>query len=46
MAEDIEMPFGLMTWVGPRNYVLDGVQIAPCEWTISRRKDMPDDTLP
>ena len=23
-AEPIEMPFGLMTWVGPGNYVLDG----------------------
>jgi len=24
MAEPIEMPFGLNTWVGPRNHVLDG----------------------
>jgi len=24
MAEPIEMPFGLRTWVGPRNHVLDG----------------------
>jgi len=24
MAEPIEMPFGLMTWVGPGNHVLDG----------------------
>jgi len=23
-AEPIEMPFGLRTWVGPRNHVLDG----------------------
>jgi len=23
-AEPIEMPFGLWTWVGPRNHVLDG----------------------
>jgi len=23
-AEPIEMPFGLMTWVGPRDHVLDG----------------------
>jgi len=27
MAELIEMPFGFWTWVGPRNHVLDGVQI-------------------
>jgi len=27
MAEPIEMPFGLRTRVGPRNHVLDGVQI-------------------
>ena len=26
-AEPIEMPFGLRTWVGPRNHVLEGVQI-------------------
>jgi len=26
-AEPIEMPFGLRTWVGPGNQVLDGVQI-------------------
>jgi len=26
--EPIEMPFGLRTWVSPRNHVLDGVQIA------------------
>ena len=24
MAELIEMPFGLRTWVGPRDHVLDG----------------------
>jgi len=24
MAEPIEMLFGMWTWVGPRNYVLDG----------------------
>jgi len=23
-AEPIEMPFGLRTWVGPRDHVLDG----------------------
>jgi len=26
-AEPIEMPFGMRTWVGPKNHVLDGVQI-------------------
>jgi len=26
-AEAIEMPFGMLTWLGLRNYVLDGVQI-------------------
>ena len=26
-AKPIEMPFGLWTWVGPKNHVLDGVQI-------------------
>jgi len=26
-AEPIEMPFGVWTWVSPRNHVLDGVQI-------------------
>jgi len=26
-AAPIELPFGLRTWVGPGNYVLDGVQI-------------------
>jgi len=28
-AEPIEMPFGIWTWVGPRNYVLDGAQFPP-----------------
>ena len=27
MAEPIKMPFGMLTQMGPRNYVLDGVQI-------------------
>jgi len=26
-AAPIELPFGLRTWVGPGNHVLDGVQI-------------------
>ena len=30
-AERIEMPFGRLTYVGPRNHVLDGVQIPPPE---------------
>jgi len=29
MAELIEMPFGLWTHVGPRNYVLVGVEVLP-----------------
>jgi len=24
LAQPIEMPFGLRTWVGPRNHILDG----------------------
>ena len=35
-AEPIEMPFGLMTRVGPGNRVLDGVQIPPWEGAILR----------
>ena len=31
MAAPIELPFGLRTWVGPGNHVLDGVQIPPWE---------------
>ena len=30
-AEPIEMPFGLRTWLGPKDHVLDGVQIPPWE---------------
>ena len=29
MAEPIEMPFGLRTWVGPENHVLDGCPDIP-----------------
>jgi len=36
------MPFGLRTRVGPRSHVLDGVQIAPCQWVIFRGKNVPD----
>jgi len=27
MAELIEVPFGRKTWVGPRNHVLEGVEM-------------------
>jgi len=37
----MEMPFGICTRVGPRNHVLDGVQIAPCEYAIFKGNDMP-----
>ena len=33
-AEPIEMQFGLGTWLGPGNHVLDGVQIPPWEGAI------------
>jgi len=33
-AEPIEMPFVLRTWVGPRDHVLDRVQIPPWEGAI------------
>jgi len=36
MAEPIEMPFGLRTWVGPENRALDGVQMPQCKRTILR----------
>jgi len=39
MAEVIEMLFGLRTWVGPRNHVLDGVQMPPWKWTIFRGEE-------
>jgi len=48
MAEPIEMLFGIWTWVGPRNHVLDGVQIAPCEGAIFGERTclgMPDNNL-
>jgi len=31
MAEPIEIPFGMWTQMGPRNYLLDGIQIHPRE---------------
>ena len=36
MAEVINMPFGMVGWVSPRNHVLDGVQMPPGEGQISR----------
>jgi len=47
-AEPLEVPFGVWTWVSPRERALDGVQIAPCQGAVFRAKDMPgmlDDTL-
>jgi len=40
MAEPIEMPFGMLTRVDPRNYILDGPR-SPYKGAIIRRKDMP-----
>jgi len=40
-AEPIKMLFGLWTWVGPRNLVLDGVQISPWEEAIVRGSGGP-----
>jgi len=37
----IEMPFGLGTWVGPRNHVLDGGPDPPWEGAILRGKGAP-----
>jgi len=34
IVEPIEMPFRGLTHMGPRNIVLDGVQIPPREWAI------------
>jgi len=36
MAELIKMSFGIWTWVGPSNYVLDGVHISACQGAIFR----------
>jgi len=40
-AEPIEIPFGLRTGVGPRNYVLDGGQHTQWEGTSLRGKGGP-----
>jgi len=37
-SEPIKMPFEMCTQMGPRNHVLDGVQIPTCEETILRAK--------
>jgi len=40
-AELIKMPFGLWTRVGPRNHVLDGVQISHGKWLFRGGKGWP-----
>ena len=37
-VEPVVMPFGILTPVGPRNHLLDGVQIPTREGTNSRAK--------
>jgi len=41
MAEPIEIPFGLLAWMGPKNHVLHGVQIPSWEGAILRGKRQP-----
>jgi len=41
-AETIDMPFGLWAWVGQRNHVSDGVQIAAREGAIFGGNDMSE----
>jgi len=41
MGEPIEMPFGLTTRMGPRNYVLDGGPDLRWERAILGRKGLP-----
>ena len=41
MAEPIEMPFGRMTCVGPRNHVLDWCVLMPCSNGHFRGGHMP-----
>ena len=45
-TEPIDMPFGLRTWVGPRDNILDGGSDPPWEGAILRGKDMPADLSP
>jgi len=37
-SEPIEMPFGLRTWVGPGNHILDGGPDPPWEGAVLRGK--------
>jgi len=41
MAEAIEVPFQLTTWVGPRNHVLHGRPDPPWKGAISRWEGCP-----
>jgi len=41
MAEQIVMPFGILTPVRPRNHVLHGVQISTQEGTVLKAKRGP-----
>jgi len=41
----MEIPFGMLSRVNPRNYVLDGGPDPPWEGAILSGKDMPNDTL-
>jgi len=46
--EPIEMPFGLWTWVVPRNHVLDGAQVPHARGHLfggNTCPGMPDDTV-
>jgi len=36
----VKMPFGLLTWVGPRKHVLDGAQISLVNGAIVMGKDV------
>jgi len=40
-AEPIEILFGLCTLVGPRNYVLDGIQFPLCQGAKRRKGGAP-----
>jgi len=42
-AEPIDMPFGMWTWVGPKNHVLNGGPERPMPKGIFMGKDMPGD---
>jgi len=42
MAEPIEMLFGMLSWVDPRNHVLDGGPDSPWEGAILRRRACRD----